>query len=325
MLKHLVSGYKGVVLTGSLAYIVCLSLLLVSSEGDVRSLLRALDPSIAAPAAAANLAASCGLNNVLVALYDVHVITHILGWYLTTLAFRDVAFSWACGFIWELVEGSFEDNITELKECWWDKTFMDLLGCNNIGIFLGWLTLRYLKLEEYNWAQISTPDGSRLHEVGFLYFIPGRKTFQQNYYGMLKSARACMLFIYAHFVIILLQLNLFFLKTALWIPTVHWIPSVRSFIIASLLILSGTPVYKRHQFTGFPLLLNTVLALEGLLVLRFGGSLLFTGKGDTLTTSLMLISIFVFVSLSVVGSVQIVLASSKSACRKPSCKAQKAN
>jgi len=323
MLNTLASSYKCVIVAGSVLYAVSLLLLLLKkSETEVQHTLRLVDPSLGTPVPVVDWANECGINNVMVALYDVHVITHILGWFLTTLAFRDVAFSWVCGLIWEVIEGSFEQNIPELRECWWDKVFMDLLGCNNLGIFLGWIVLRYLKMEEFNWARIATPDGSALHEVGILYFLPGRRTLQQNYYGIVKSAKTCMLYIYAHLVIILLQLNIFFLKTALWIPTVHWIPSCRSFLIASLLILSGSSVYKRHDFTGFPLLMNMVLALEGLLVLRFGTGLLFAGKGDTLTTMLMIISIFVFLILSLVGMGQLFATKIKPLCTS-CCKCEK--
>jgi len=326
MLQLLSSSYKSVVLVGSVIYALTLVLMLLKSETEVRNTLRVVDPSLSAPVAVVDLANECGISGIKVALYDIHVVSHIFGWFLTTIALRDVAFSWVCGLVWEVVEGSFEQTIPELRECWWDKLFMDLLGCNNLGIFFGWLALRYLKLEEFNWAQISTPDGARLHEMSILYFVPGRRTLQQNHYGVLKNARACMSFVYAHLVIIILQLNLFFLKTALWIPTVHWIPSWRSFFIASLLILSGSSVYKQQNLTGFPLLMNMVLALEGLLVLKVGSPLLLAAKGDTLiATVLMILSIFVFVVLTFVGITQLCTTSFKTAffSTSPRCSREK--
>jgi len=86
-----------------------------------------------------------------------------------------------------------------------------------------------------------------------------------------------------------LQLNYFFLKSALWVPTVHWIPSIRSFIIASLLVLSGSSIYKKpFDFTGFPLLFNLILALEGTALLKFGGDLLL-GQNTTLATPIFMV------------------------------------
>jgi len=299
-------AYKSVILAGSVVYALSLVLLLLKkNEAEVHTVLRDIDPSLTAPLPALNLAAECGINNIKVALFDVHVFTHFFGWFVTTLALRDVTFSWICGFLWEIIEGTLEYNIPELKECWWDKAFMDLFGCNNLGIFLAWLVMRYFKIEEFNWAKVFTPDGAPLHEMGPLYFVPGRNTLQKNYYGVLKSGKTLMEFIYVNLVIMLFQLNLFFLKTALWLPTLHWTVSCRCFLIANLLIFSSSAVYKRHEITGLPLLLNIVLALEGLLVIRFGASLLFIGNGDALiSVILMILSILAFVILSFVGIIQ---------------------
>jgi len=291
---------------GSVIYALSLVLVLLKkNEGEVHNMLRAVDPSLSAPVHAVDLATECGLNNLKVALFDVHVITHLVGWFITTLAFRDVAFSWVCGLIWEIVESALEPSIPELRECWWDKTFMDLFGCNNLGIFLAWVVMRYFKIEEFNWAKISTPDGSALHKMGLMYFIPGRDTLQQNYYGILKSGKTCAVFIYINVLIIILQSNLFFLKTALWLPTLHWIVSYRSFIIPNLLLLSSPAIYRRYEITGFPLLLNMILALEGLLVVRFAGPLLFVGNGNAVVSIMsILLSVFALVILSLVGIAQ---------------------
>jgi len=306
MMHLLASSYKCIIFVGSVIYAISLVLLFLNkNEAEAHNVLRAVDPSLIAPTPAVDLATECGLSNIKTALLDVHVLTHFFGWFVTTLAVRDVTFSWVCGLIWEIIEGSLEHNIPELRECWWDKAFMDLFGCNNLGIFLAWLVMRYFKIEEFNWARILTPDGSALHKVGFLYFVPGRDTLQQNYYGILKSGRTCMGFVYINLVIILFQLNLFFLKTVLWLPTLHWIVSCRCFLLACLLLLSSPVVYKRYEITGYPLLLNIVLALEGLLVIRFGAPLLFIGKGNSLMTVMfIMLSVFAFVMLSFAGIVQ---------------------
>jgi len=165
--------------------------------------------------------------------------------------------------------------------------------------------LRYLKAEEYNWIQIITPDGSSLHQMGIFYFIPGRNTLQQNYYGLLKSAKTCIFFVYALLIISQLQVNIFFIKASLWIPPDHLVVYFRCFMIASLLILAGPSIYKRGELTGFTLLLNMALALEGLLLIRFGRALLFSVRGDAFVINmLILLSIFVLFSLALVGVFQ---------------------
>jgi hypothetical protein len=302
-MRLLASSYKSVIVVGSIVYACSLVLLtLKKNEAEMHTALRAVDPSLS-PVPVVDLASECGISNIKVALFDVHVFTHFFGWFVTTLALRDVTFSWVCGFIWEILEGSLEYHVPELRECWWDKVFMDLLGCNNLGIFTAWLVMRYFKIEEFNWAEVSTPDGSTLREMGPLYFVPGKKTLQQNYYGVFKSGKTLMRFAYVNIVILLWQFNLFFLKTSLWIPTLHWISICRSFITASLIILAAVPAYKREELTGYPMLLNMVLALEGLLVIRSGGALLFIGKGH-LAIALMLLCVMALVAASFVGIVQ---------------------
>jgi hypothetical protein len=94
---------------------------------------------------------------------------------------------------------------------------------------------------------------------------------------------------YAHFIIMILQLNFFFARTALWIPTNHWLCYYRSFVLGTLVILSAQ-IYKKPDLTGFPLLLNLTLALEGLAVLRFADPLLITANGNTTAAILMTLS-----------------------------------
>ena len=37
-------------------------------------------------------------------------------------------------------------------ECWWDHLFLDLFGCNLIGIILGYYTLKYSSASKINWV-----------------------------------------------------------------------------------------------------------------------------------------------------------------------------
>jgi len=307
MWSSLGTAYKCIVLSSTAIYVVTLVLLLLKkNESEARSMLQGIHPSLGSPLPLQDLAVECGISNLKAVIFDIHALSHLLGWFLATVALRDVALSWVCGFVWEIVESSLEHNIPELRECWWDKLIVDYFGCNNLGVFLGWLTLRYLNVEQYNWMQIMTPDGSKLHQMGFFYFIPGRNTLQQNYYGLLKSAKTCVLFVYALLIITQLQVNIFFIKAALWIPADHYLVYWRCLIvIASLLIYAGPSIYKRGELTGWTLLLNMALSLEGLLALRFGHTLLFSVKGDAFVVNMLIIlNVFVLFSLTLVGVLQ---------------------
>lgn len=106
---------------------------------EARQSVKVLDPALGVPLAPIHLALNCGLNNIKVnnahliyfmlililqtVLWDVHVFTHAFGWFLAMVALRDVTFCWVCGIFWEFTETIFEQRISELKECWWDKVY----------------------------------------------------------------------------------------------------------------------------------------------------------------------------------------------------------
>lgn len=47
----------------------------------------------------------------------------------------------------------------------WDSLFMDLLGANLLGMFLGRLTLSYFETKEYDWS------GKREKKMGYVLLV----------------------------------------------------------------------------------------------------------------------------------------------------------
>ena len=84
--------------------------------------------------------------------------------------FRDVGMCFVIASLFEILEVSLQHLIPEFAECWWDSVFMDSLGANALGIFLGYLTLRYLDSRHYQWIAYR-PKGvtSRIKRVMWLF------------------------------------------------------------------------------------------------------------------------------------------------------------
>ncbi len=79
--------------------------------------------------------------------------------------------------MFELLEYSFEHQLPNFSECWWDHWIMDALLCNGFGIYLGMRTLKYLNMKEYNWRGMWT-----IHS--FKYVLSKIILKQYNWRGM---------------------------------------------------------------------------------------------------------------------------------------------
>ena len=64
--------------------------------------------------------------------------------------------------MWELTEVFFGHLLPNFYECWWDNIVLDVLICNNLGIFTGMMVCKWLEMREYHWEStknISTKGG----------------------------------------------------------------------------------------------------------------------------------------------------------------------
>ena len=64
--------------------------------------------------------------------------------------------------MWELTEVFFGHLLPNFYECWWDNIVLDVLICNNLGIFTGMMVGKWLEMREYHWEStknISTKGG----------------------------------------------------------------------------------------------------------------------------------------------------------------------
>jgi phosphatidylserine synthase 2 len=89
--------------------------------------------------------------NVMDALFDIHFVAHLMGWWFKMMIIRDVKVCWICSVMFEILELTFRHWLPNFWECWWDHLLMDLFGCNLLGIVLGAMTCNYLYVGRLNW------------------------------------------------------------------------------------------------------------------------------------------------------------------------------
>ena len=56
-----------------------------------------------------------------------------------------------------MLEFSLRNVLNNFKECWWDHLVVDILGCNLLGIIVGFYVIDYFKLERYRWSLRDAP------------------------------------------------------------------------------------------------------------------------------------------------------------------------
>lgn len=130
----------------------------------------------------------------------------------------------------EIVELSLVWLIPEFQECWWDSVFMDVLGANMLGMFMGRLTLQYLSCKDYVWEPSNT-NGPFLSHVRHFFrkFTP----FSWSEYTWPKDPKSWWLSSVMWIGALVLELNSFFLIHALHIKPSHWLVTARLMLLGA--------------------------------------------------------------------------------------------
>ena len=176
------------------------------------------------------------MANISDAVFDVHTVAHFLGWWGKMLIMRDWYVVWACSLGFEICEITFRHWLPNFWECWWDHLFLDLFGCNLIGIVLGHYTLKYFSANKIKWVydadSVKQVEGrSRTRSSSFdacnnikVYNFfdklrPG--VFEKYEWTGLRSPRKLISITTFVVLILVVDCNNFFLKFVLWVPAEH--------------------------------------------------------------------------------------------------------
>lgn len=120
--------------------------------------------------------------------------------------------------------------IPEFQECWWDSVFLDMLGANMIGMFMGKLTLHYLSCKEYVWEPLNTNAPFLSHVKHFARkFTP----FSWSEYYWPKDSKSWWLSSLMWIGALIFEVNSFLIIHALGIKPSHWILTARLLLLGA--------------------------------------------------------------------------------------------
>ena len=170
------------------------------------------------------------INNFSEAIFDCHFLAHFLGWWGKMMIMRDWYVALTCSIAFEICEITFRHWLPNFYECWWDHIFLDLFGCNLIGIILGHFTLKYFAAKKLTW--VWDPKSEKKTDSNYdlascsnsiqVFLDKLRPTVFEEYEwaGLANLQRLFGMTAFVVFVLII-DCNNFFLKFVLWVPPNH--------------------------------------------------------------------------------------------------------
>ena len=159
---------------------------------------------------------------------DFFVFAHLFGWLVKAVILRDWAVLWVTSLLFEWCEVSLRHLLPNFYECWWDHLIADIFGCNLAGMWLGMALIGWLGCERWgfsNWVD-------RL-------FVRSSSLKDESVSGHQQRIRSFIGFLLICALVTIIDLNIFFLKALLWIPTDHWLLAMRTALFV-LISAEGT-------------------------------------------------------------------------------------
>jgi phosphatidylserine synthase 2 len=188
-------------------------------------------------------------SNIYDAVYDVHFIAHLAGWWFKMLIIRDVKLAWITSASFELIEISFRHWLPNFWECWWDHLCLDLFGCNAAGIVLGAMTIKYMGVSRINWIYKKPQVVENEEEKNRGPIARALSKFSPEVvitydWAMLTSLkRYCQVWFYIFFILSVDAMN-FFLKFILFVGAESDLLKARVFIWAFSAIATSKEYYE---------------------------------------------------------------------------------
>ncbi len=211
-----------------LLYFVLLVFLLCQDFAGVARFLQLLDSEVGLKHAEHSYGSDCRLyapelpdpwQNIKDQVLDRFMVAHLLGWMLKALILRDWTLMWIASVLFEVLEVTFQHMYANFNECYWDHLALDVFGCNLAGMALGmWLVQRFAT-HEFNWSgrKITSIDSAMGKMVRVaLQFTP--YSFETYRWHVFNSWRQLFIGVAVLFVLLLGEMNAFFLKSTFNIP-----------------------------------------------------------------------------------------------------------
>ncbi|XP_048590474.1 phosphatidylserine synthase 1 isoform X2 [Nematostella vectensis] len=231
----------------SVLYLMFLSFSLFQTREDFRKILFFFDPElIKAGPDTEEYAVNCSHITVqrLWGVCDIFAFAHFFGWALKAMLIRHAGLCWMASITWEVTEVFFSHLLPNFKECWWDALVLDVLICNGLGIHFGLYVCKKLEMRNYHWESIKdihSTSGKITRAV--MQFTPVSWTHVR---WMDPKCSYMRYFAISQLLIVsqVVELNTFFLKHILYIPTRHWLNWSRIFLISLVVAPSLRQYYS---------------------------------------------------------------------------------
>ncbi|XP_039267130.2 phosphatidylserine synthase 2-like [Styela clava] len=271
------------VFCASILYEIGILFMLFQSVDHARSFLTYIDPDLNKPLDFRAYGGNCTiwdaenerdpLHNVMDKM-DGFVAAHFIGWFLKALIFRNIWMTTVLSAVFELLEYTLEHQLPNFSECWWDHWILDFIVCNGLGIYFGLKCLKYLSVKEYKWQglwHIPSYRGKVRRVVG--QFSP--YSWVKFQWKPTENLFRWLLVSFQMLMILLAELNTFYLKFVLWMPPDH------PFVLTRLVFFwlwGGVAVREMydymggvaHQFGQQAWMVVMIIATEFLMVVKFG-------------------------------------------------------
>ena len=240
---YLQSIFWKLLLCISLFYEMFLISLLFQTKTDARDL-RYISPALGRKLPERSYAENCSLKfEVIQSQLDGFFFSHIIGSGVKGLLFRDYWMCWILSIMFEILEYSLEHQLPNFAECWWDHWILDVSFCNAIGIYLGIKLMEYFQLEKYYWREIKHVDDQTRKDLNFRSRVT---SVSSNRFDLLPKSGL------RHYISVLLlieialqcELNVFYLKYLLWIPSEHYLVILRLLIFSLVCAPAVSEVYQ---------------------------------------------------------------------------------
>lgn len=206
---------------------------------------------------------------------DWFVLFHLTGWWAKAIVFRDYWMSFVLSITFEILEYSLEHQLPNFGECWWDHWILDAVICNGLGIWLGIKTLDILESKTYDWRDLWSIPGNRGKFQRVLsQFTP--HSWTKFDWGYTEDVKRWLAVIGVCSVIMIFELNTFYLKAVLWIPPPHIVNYSRACV---MLFMGAVSMREQYEYMSNPhckrfgqqsWVAVSILVTECMLVYKFG-------------------------------------------------------
>lgn len=238
-------GLWRLVFGSSVLYFLMFTFVLFQRFSDVQNMLMWIDPNLNGSSTDSTklYAVDCSFTwENLSSRLDVFILAHFVGWIFKALLVRHAGILWAISIMWECTELFFAHVLPNFAECWWDAILFDLLICNGLGIHIGMLLCGRMEMKQFQWESIKHIKGARGKlKRAVLQFTP--QAWSKTRW---MEPRSPYMRTVAIFILLLLfqvgELNTFLLKHILYVPTSHYLVSLR----LALMCLIAAPSLRQY-------------------------------------------------------------------------------